>query len=104
MLKKIPCAADVLQSQSLTRIKLKCGAQTAYRLYDEFPSEYITKDKNGSYTLSVCLPLDAWVYNFVLSLGIGAEIIEPDHLKKDIAEFAEKIIKHYKKIKYFFLT
>ncbi|MEL3913151.1 MAG: YafY family protein [Treponema pedis] len=97
MLKKIPCAANVLQHQSLTRIKLKCSTQTAYRLYDEFPPEYITKNKDGSYTLSGCLPLDAWVYNFVLSLGTDAEILEPAQLKKDIIEFAEGIIKHYKK-------
>ena len=82
----------------LTNIKLKCTAKTAYRLYDEFPPELIAKNSDGSYTLNAALPFDSWVCGFILSLGIEVEILEPENLKTEIAQFAEEIMKKHGKV------
>ncbi|WP_029409755.1 helix-turn-helix transcriptional regulator [Treponema pedis] len=82
----------------LTTIKLKCTAQTAYRLYDEFPPERITKNSDGSYTLNVDIPLDSWVFGFILSLGTEVEILEPESLKEEISRLAEGIMKRHRKV------
>ncbi|MGP1445106.1 WYL domain-containing protein [Treponema sp.] len=37
-----------------------CTDKNDYRLYDEFPLDLITKSTDGSYTLSVYLPIDHW--------------------------------------------
>ncbi|WP_428770886.1 YafY family protein [Treponema sp. HNW] len=81
---------------SLTAITLQCTAKTAYRLYDEFPPELITKNADGSYTLKAALPLDSWLYGFILSLGTEVEILKPESLKKEIACLAEKIMKKHR--------
>ncbi|WP_432997242.1 hypothetical protein [Treponema socranskii] len=43
------------------------------------------------------MPIDSWLYAFILSLGIDVEIVQPEFLKRDIAAFAEKIAEHHKK-------
>ncbi|WP_252722387.1 WYL domain-containing protein [Treponema medium] len=45
------------------------------------PPDLITKNTDGSYTLSVCLPIDHWLYGFILSIGTEVEILEPETLK-----------------------
>ncbi|MGF7109290.1 helix-turn-helix transcriptional regulator [Treponema pedis] len=82
----------------LTTIKLKCTAQTAYRLYDEFPPERITKNSDGSYTLNADIPLDSWGFGFILSLGTEVEILEPESLKEEISRLAEGIMKRHRKV------
>ena len=97
LLHKMPRKEDAQASQSCSNIRLKCTDKTAYRLYDEFPAECITKNKDRSYTLSACLPIDSWLCAFILSLGTDVKIVQPESLKRDIAAFAEKIAEHHKK-------
>ena len=98
LLGKIPDHKEAASDIPLTNITLKCSAQAAYRLYDEFPPELITKNADDSYTLNAALPIDSWVYGFILSLGTEVEILEPETLKKGIIDFAEKIAAHHKKV------
>ena len=98
LLNKLADRTDYSDDLTLTNIKLKCTAGIAYRFYDEFPPDLITKNMDESYTLSVCLPIDHWLYGFILSLGTEVEILEPETLKKGIIDFAEKIAAHHKKV------
>ncbi|WP_442719044.1 WYL domain-containing protein [Treponema sp.] len=41
-------------------LKSLCAEKNDYRFYDEFPPDLITKNTDGSYTLSVCLPTNHW--------------------------------------------
>ena len=97
LLSKIPDDKEAAPS-SLTNIKLKCTAKTAYRLYDEFPQELIAKNSDGTYTLNTALPFDSWVCGFILSLGTEVEILEPENLKTEIAQLAEEIMKKHRKV------
>jgi len=96
LLGKIPDDKEAAPS-SLTNIKLKCTAKTAYRLYDEFPQELIAKNSDGTYTLNTALPFDSWVCGFILSLGTEVEILEPENLKTEIAQLAEEIMNKHRK-------
>ena len=97
LLSKIPDDKEAAPS-SLTNIKLKCTAKTAYRLYDEFPQELIAKNSDGTYTLNTALPFDSWVCGFILSLGTEVEILEPENLKTEIAQLAEEIMNKHRKV------
>ena len=97
LLGKIPDDKEAAPS-SLTNIKLKCTAKTAYRLYDEFPQELIAKNSDGTYTLNTALPFDSWVCGFILSLGTEVEILEPENLKTEIAQLAEEIMNKHRKV------
>ena len=98
LLNKLPDRTEYSDALTLTNIKLKCTAGIAYRFYDEFSPDLITKNMDGSYTLSVYLPIDHWLYGFILSLGTEVEILEPETLKQGIIDFAEKIAAHHKKV------
>ena len=98
LLNKLPDRTEYSDALTLTNIKLKCTAGIAYRFYDEFPPDLITKNMDGSYTLSVYLPIDHWLYGFILSLDTEVEILEPETLKQGIIDFAEKIAAHHKKV------
>ena len=98
LLNKISERKDYSDDLVLTNIKLKCSAKTAYRLYDEFPPELISKNSDGSYTLNAALHFDSWICGFILSLGTEVEILEPENLKTEIAQFAEEIMKWHRKV------
>lgn len=99
LLGKIPDCKETAATPPLTSITLKCTAKTAYRLYDEFPPELITKNSGGSYTLNAQLPIDSWVCGFILPLGTEVEILEPENLQEEIARLAEAIMQRHKNLK-----
>jgi predicted DNA-binding transcriptional regulator YafY len=65
------------------------------RLYDTFDGDYISKNADGSYDLTVILPEEEWVYGYILSLGGSAEVIEPDHIREIIKTRAKEILNKY---------
>ena len=98
LLNKISERKDYSDDLTLTNIKLKCPAKTAYRLYDEFPPKLIAKNSDDSYTLNAAIPFDSWLCGFILSLGPEVEILEPENLKTEIAQLAEEIMKKHRKV------
>ncbi len=68
----------------------------AYRIYDEFEKHEISQDKNGSFIVSVRMPIDEWLIGYLLSFGSHVQILEPKYLKKLVYKEAEKICKIHK--------
>ena len=79
----------------LIELKLRCGEKILNRLYDTFDDEYISKNDDGSYNLTVTLPEDEWVYSYILSFGGNAEVIEPKHIREIIKTRAKEISEKY---------
>ncbi len=75
---------------------LKFSAKIKNRILEYFPDEEVRYQDDGSLIAAINCPEDEWIYSFILSFGEDAEIIEPDYVKKIIAEKAEKILKIYK--------
>lgn len=79
----------------LIKLVLKIEAKMAYRLYDEFEHECITKNADGSFTVTATFPEDEWVYGYVLSYGNYAEVLAPKHIRETIKrKFAEGLNKY----------
>lgn len=72
-------------SYSLTHLKLRFAHQVAYRVYDEFNQKDIIKNEDGSFSVSIMLPEDDWLYGFLLSFGTAVQILEPLNIKKKIS-------------------
>lgn len=79
------------------QLKLKFYPEVLYRLYDDFDEEFITKNHDGTCTLTVSFPEDEWVYGFILSFGCFVEVLEPRHIQLIIADRMKKALKFYKK-------
>jgi len=80
---------------SLVELQLRCDERVLSRLYDTFDGEYISKNSDGSYDLTVTIPEEEWLYGYVLSFGGYAEVIKPEHIREIIKARAKEIIKKY---------
>ena len=74
------------------RIKLRFSPALAFRVYDEFEPEQVTALDDGSFQVVAEYPEDNWVYGYLLSFGPFVEIIEPERIRRQVAELARKIV------------
>lgn len=79
-----------------TDFKLKISGRLAFRVYDEFDRENITPQPDGTLLVEVRFPMDSWVVGYLFSFGTDVEILEPSALRRELAEYAEKIAAHHK--------
>lgn len=76
-------------------LRLKFSPSVISRIYDYFSEETITKNPDGSCTVEVCWPEDEWVYSYILSFGDACEVLEPQHLRKIVAQRLKNAGKQY---------
>ena len=93
--REAPLASDYEPRTPMTWITMKIHPSQAYRVYDEFEESQITAHTDGSFTVRFFYPEDEWVYGFILSFGMYAEVIEPPHIRKIIKERLKKALTFY---------
>ncbi len=74
---------------------LRFKEEALYRIYDDYDDDMIKDNKDGTYTLTVDLPEDEWVYGYILSFGTNVEVIKPESIRKIICEKSREISKLY---------
>ncbi len=74
------------------KLKLRLSPALAFRAYDEFQPERITQLPDGSLLAEAEFPEDNWVYGYLLSFGPLMEVLEPERVRKTLAELARQII------------
>ena len=79
----------------IIELELEINENMAYRVYDEFESEEITKNEKGNFIVKVKYPENEWVYGYILSFGEYAKVLSPERAKKIIKEKLEKSLKNY---------
>lgn len=67
----------------------------AYRIYDKFEEEEITKLPDGNFEVRVRYFLDDWVYGMILSFGPSARILKPERVRKEMARRITEMKKLY---------
>lgn len=72
-------------------IKLKFPGEMAYRVYDEFDVGQVERQENGELIVSVEMPDDGWIVGSLLSFGTKVEVMEPESLRKLLAERARAV-------------
>ena len=83
------------QPPGLVNIKLLFAPEAAYRVYDEFDERNIIKNDDGSLIVTMILPNDYWLYDYILSFGALIEVLEPQSVRDEIVAQAEKIKNKY---------
>ena len=78
-----------------TKITLEIKKELSYRVYDEFDTSSITKLENGDFIVQMEIPLNDWVYGYLLSFGENIKVISPDDVKRIVKEKVEKMIINY---------
>ena len=77
-------------------LQLRIRQRLAFRVYDEFDRGGITPLADGSLLVEADFPPDSWVAGYIFSFGTDVEVLEPDHLRQQLAEYAQKIADHHK--------
>lgn len=77
------------------QLLLEISPKMAYRVYDEFEAENITKKSNGNFLVEVEFPENDWLYGYILSFGESAKVLAPEHVKKRIKEKLKKSLRNY---------
>lgn len=78
-------------SEVYPRLVLRFPRKLAYRVYDEFETDEIAVQADGTFLVSAEMPEDAWLIGYLLSFGTQVEVIEPVYLRKTLAEEGRKI-------------
>ena len=77
---------------------LRFPAGAAFRVCDEFASESIQANEDGSLTVTARMPLaDGWLYSYLLSFGGAAEVLSPPQVRAGLARFARQASLRYQK-------
>lgn len=92
-----PSVEQETPSPASVELRLRFSASAAYRVYDEFSPENISKNRDGSHTVSICLPEDNWLYGYLLSYGAEVYVESPVSVRNRLLEQVEKIKQIYKK-------
>ena len=76
-------------------LELEISKEMAYRVYDEFENNEITKKEDENFIVNVEYPENEWVYGYILSFGEYAKVLSPDRAKRIIKDKLEKTLKNY---------
>jgi predicted DNA-binding transcriptional regulator YafY len=88
--RKRPEAHEKLEAEEYSRmpvdLTLEFYPQALPRIYDDFDDELITRNADGTCTVTVTFPEDEWVYGYLMSFGCYVKVVEPPHIQKIIAD------------------
>jgi predicted DNA-binding transcriptional regulator YafY len=62
---------------------------------ESFARDSVARTAEGGRLVRVCLPLNEWLYGFLLSFGPGLRVLEPEGLAGEIAARARAIAENY---------
>ena len=71
--------------------KLRFAPHMAYRVYDEFGQDCVAPQPDGSLLVEAVFPEDQWLYGYLLSFGVGVEVLAPDALRRRLAALGWEI-------------
>lgn len=86
---------DKTRDFKIISLKLEISKAMAYRVYDEFESEGISKNRNGDFVVKAEYPENEWVWGYVLSFGEYAKVLSPKRAKEIIKGKLKKSLEKY---------
>lgn len=84
------------QPVSIGHFTMWIDQSQAYRVYDCFEEEEITRLEDGNFLVRTAYPIDDWFYGSILSYGVHGKIIDPPELKEKIEAVLQKMLENYK--------
>ncbi len=76
-------------------LELEISKEMAFRVYDEFDTNQITKKADGNFIVKVDFPENDWVYSFILSFGEYVKVLSPEYAKNIVKEKLQKTLENY---------
>lgn len=86
---------DKTRDFKIISLKLEISKAMAYRVYDEFESEGISKNRNGDFVVKAEYPENEWVWGYVLSFGEYVKVLSPKRAREIIKGKLKKSLEKY---------
>jgi len=74
-------------------VKLIISPYAKFRIYDEFAEGDIEANEDG--TITIRMSPAQWIYDYILSYGTAAEVLEPQHIRDELLTRIEKVKNKY---------
>ena len=75
---------------------LRFSPAIRHRVYDEFPSDCLTNNEDGSLTARVVFWESEWVWGYLLSFGGALTVLEPEWARKRVLESLYAALENYR--------
>ena len=75
----------------LVDVRVRIASHAKFRIYDEFGNDVIL-NSDGTFTLRMT---GRWIYDYFLSYGTAAEILEPKYVRDEMINYIEVIKNNY---------
>lgn len=75
---------------NLQSVVVKVSHKMAFRVYDEFNKDEITRTNEGDFILSLKRTNEEWLYFYLMSYGAELEVIKPEWIREEIKERYKK--------------
>lgn len=85
-----------LSSMDTVQLRFKVDSELAYRVYDEFPMDSITKNPDGSFLIDTRLNAGGYLPGYLMSYEDHIEVFEPAWVRDDLIKKYKNINKLYK--------
>jgi len=76
-------------------LKLRIAPEMTYRVHDDFIESEVEKQADESFIVTTTLTADNWVCGFLLSYGKHIEVLEPEHIRNNLKDETQEILKKY---------
>ena len=86
---------EIIPTQSKVHIRAVFDVAVAYRIYDEFNPEDITKTEDGTFIVDTTMIFDEWVYGYFLSFGNHVHILETISFRQELRQRIGEMLKNY---------
>lgn len=87
---------DIQPDTPPVRFTLRIDASMAFRVYDDFEEEQLTRMESGDFLVQAAFMPSEWLISFILSYGAHAKVVEPKALADAVRRELEKISALYK--------
>lgn len=82
---------EEIPEEAMIHLHLKFEKSVGFRIYDEFPIETIEKNEEGDFIVKIDMPMNEWIYAYLLSFGEKVKILEPESLKDEIIKMIKRM-------------
>lgn len=88
-------AVSNLPQVELVKLELLISEAMGFRVFDEFDQEGIVRTENGDFHVTMNLPIDVWIYGYLMSYGSNLRVLSPDWMREELQEAARQVLKMY---------
>lgn len=90
-----PPIMDLDTQQVFEECIIKVDKRMSFRVYEEFHEEMMEEHENY-FIIKLNMPIDQWLFSYLLSFGSSCEVISPNYLKEEFMKVVKEMNNIYK--------